>query len=381
MMVEAEVAAAGVKHPAILAVMRTTPRHEFVPPDVRQYAYLDMALPIGEHQTISPPFIVGYMTQQLDPRPTDNVLEIGTGSGYQAAILSGLVKQVYTIEIEKPLAQRAGKAFKRLGYKNITAKLGDGYQGWSEHAPFDKIIVTCSPSNVPQPLVDQLREGGRIVIPLGQRFQQTLYAMKKQDGKLVVESREPTFFVPMTGTAESLRRDPSLPPVTTLVNGNFEDLLDTDRPAGWYYVRQATIEPGGPTPNAGHCMTFSNRVPGRGSQALQAIGVDGRQVTELVVDVWVQAKDVKEGQTNEQRAKVLVSFFNDDRSPVGQQSVGPWTGSIDWIRRTARLKVPPDARVAIIGIGLLGATGQLSCDELTIRAGGQPVRQALGAKR
>lgn len=367
MMVEAEVAAAGVKHPAILAVMRTTPRHEFVPADVRQYAYLDMALPIGQHQTISPPFIVAYMTQQLDPRPTDKVLEIGTGSGYQAAILSGLVKQVYTIEIEKPLAQRAGAAFTRLGYKNITAKLGDGYQGWAEHAPFDKIIVTCSPSNIPQPLVEQLQEGGRIVIPLGERYQQTLYSFVKQDGKLVVEKSEPTFFVPMTGKAEALRGDKSTGPITALVNGNFEEQLDDGRPAGWYYVRQATLDATGPTAKAKHCLAFSNRVPGRNSQALQAIGVDGDQVHELVVEVWVQAKNVAQGQSPEQQGKVLLSFFDDDRLPVGQQVVGPWTGSFDWTRRTARLKVPREARVAIIAIGLLGATGELACDELTIR--------------
>ncbi|HEV3137694.1 MAG TPA: protein-L-isoaspartate O-methyltransferase, partial [Pirellulales bacterium] len=129
LMVESEVAAAGVKSPQILAVMRVTPRHEFVPADMRQYAYLDMALPIGEHQTISPPFVVAYMTQQLDPRPTDTVLEIGTGSGYQAAVLSGLVKRVYTIEIEPVLAQRAATVFKKLGYTNIELKTGDGYQG------------------------------------------------------------------------------------------------------------------------------------------------------------------------------------------------------------------------------------------------------------
>ena len=136
------------------------PRHEFVPADVRPYAYMDMALPIGDQQTISPPFIVAWMTQQLDPRPTDRVLEIGTGSGYQAAVLAGLVKEVYTIEIEPP-AGRAGRRDVSTGSttSNIHLKTGDGYQGWAEHAPFDKIIVTCSPEKIPRPLVDQLREG------------------------------------------------------------------------------------------------------------------------------------------------------------------------------------------------------------------------------
>ena len=367
MMVEAEVAAAGVKNPAILAVMRATPRHEFVPAEVRQYAYLDMALPIGEHQTISPPFIVASMTQQLDLRSNDRVLEIGTGSGYQAAILSGLVKEVYSIEIQPKLGKRANDTFKRLGYKNIQTKIGDGYLGWSEHAPFDKIIVTCSPEKVPKPLIEQLREGGRVVVPLGERYQQTLYTMKKQNGRLEVESREPTFFVPMTGQAESLRIKPGAESFTELVNGDFEKLLESDKPAGWYYVRQAAVSQSGAKPVGGHCITFNNRVPGRSSQALQAIGVDGRQVAELDVELWVQAHDIEQGQSPDQRAKVLVNFFDENRMPVGQQAVGPWGGSFDWQPRAARLQVPAQARVAIVAVGLLGATGELSCDRLGIR--------------
>ncbi|HEX3727568.1 MAG TPA: protein-L-isoaspartate(D-aspartate) O-methyltransferase [Pirellulales bacterium] len=376
MMVESEIATAGIKQPAILAVMRSTPRHEFVPAEVRQYAYYDLALPIGAHQTISPPYIVAWMTTQLDPRPRDKVLEIGTGSGYQAAVLGGLASEVYTIEIEKTLAQRAGAAFQRLGYKNITLKIGDGFQGWPEHAPFDKIILTCSPEKIPQPLVAQLREGGRLVAPVGERFQQTLYVMEKRDGRLVTKSREPTFFVPMTGQAESLRVDRSTGPMTALVNGDFEELLNADQPAGWYYVRQATVDDRGPTPDAKHCLTFVNRIAGQNSQALQAIGVDGHQVSELVISLWVQAEGVKNGPTTDERARLLVSFFDENRSPVGQQSVGPWTGSFAWARRGARIKVPSEARVAIVALGLLGATGQLACDQIEIRpAGGRVAKK------
>ncbi|HEV3137198.1 MAG TPA: protein-L-isoaspartate(D-aspartate) O-methyltransferase, partial [Pirellulales bacterium] len=291
----------------------------------------------------------------------------GTGSGYQAAILSGLVKDVYTIEIVEALGKAAAKVLKDLKYENVHAKIGDGYQGWSEHAPFDKIIVTCSPEKVPRQLVEQLREGGRIEIPLGERYQQTLYAMKKQDGKLVVESREPTFFVPMTGQAESLRGGKPLLPLSELSNGDFERELDPGKPAGWYYVRQAKLDTGGPLATAKHCITFNNRVPGRSSQALQAIGVDGREVAELEVELWVQARNVGPGQSADQQAKALVTFFDEDRMPAGQQAVGPWDGSFDWQRRSARLKVPPTARVAIIALGLLGATGELSCDQLAVR--------------
>ena len=204
-MVDEEIVAAGVKNPRVIAAMRATPRHEFVPPNLWPNAYYDMALPIGEGQTISPPFIVAYMTEAIDPQPKDKVLEIGTGSGYQAAVLSGLVQEVYTIEIVESLGKRAAKTLKRLKYENVHTKVGDGYLGWPEHAPFDKIIVTCSPEKVPQALVDQLKEGGRMVIPVGERYQQTLYLLKKTDGKMLREPLLPVIFVPMTGKAEENR--------------------------------------------------------------------------------------------------------------------------------------------------------------------------------
>src|SRR5262249_48250810 len=152
----------------------------FVSAELRPKAYLDQSLPIGHKQTISPPFIVAYMTETIDPQPTDRVLEIGTGSGYQAAVLANIVKEVYTIEIVEALGKQAAKRLKELGYANVRAKIGDGYKGWPEHAPFDKIIVTCSPEEVPQPLVDQLREGGKMMIPLGERYQQVFYQFEKQ---------------------------------------------------------------------------------------------------------------------------------------------------------------------------------------------------------
>src|SRR5262245_45958760 len=187
-MVDKEIVAAGVKNERVVRAMRDTPRHEFVRPDERGRAYLDMALPIGSGQTISPPFVVASMTEAIDPQPGDRVLEIGTGSGYQAAVLSPLVTDVYTIEIVEPLARRATQTLKRLKYKNVHTRAGDGYKGWPEAAPFDKIIVTCSPEKVPQPLVEQLRDGGLMVIPVGERYQQTLYLMRKADGKLKSEA-------------------------------------------------------------------------------------------------------------------------------------------------------------------------------------------------
>ena len=151
-MVDEEVIGAGIKNPGVIQSMRITPRHEFVPTILIGRAYFDMSLPIGDHQTISPPMLVGYMSEQLDPQPNDRVLEIGTGSGYQAAVLSPLVKEVYSIEIVEALGKRAEQTLMRLKYKNVFTKIGDGYLGWPEKAPFDKIIVTCSPEKVPPAL-------------------------------------------------------------------------------------------------------------------------------------------------------------------------------------------------------------------------------------
>lgn len=185
-MVDEEIVAAGVTNPRVIRAVRMVPRHEHVPTSQRRYSYLDMALPIGNAQTISPPFVVAFMTEAIDPQPEDKVLEIGTGSGYQAAILSHLVKEVYTIEIVEPLGKQAAKVLEK--YPNVHAKIGDGYQGWPEHAPFDKIIVTCSPEDVPPKLIEQLKEGGRMIVPVGQRYQQNLYLFRKQGGKLTREA-------------------------------------------------------------------------------------------------------------------------------------------------------------------------------------------------
>jgi protein-L-isoaspartate(D-aspartate) O-methyltransferase len=194
--------AEGIADEKVLDVMLRVPRHEFVPSDQRPFAYDDEPLPIGEDQTISAPYIVAFMTWKLAPKPTDSVLEIGTGSGYQAAVLSPLVKRVYTIEIVESLGKSAEDRLKRLGYANVSVRVGDGYQGWPEHAPFDKIIVTCAPTHPPQPLIDQLKEGGTMVIPFGELWAQDLYILTKRGGKVEQQSVLPVRFVPMTGEAQ-----------------------------------------------------------------------------------------------------------------------------------------------------------------------------------
>ncbi|RYD48630.1 MAG: protein-L-isoaspartate(D-aspartate) O-methyltransferase, partial [Verrucomicrobiaceae bacterium] len=199
-MVAEQIERRGVKDPRVLEAMRKVPRHEFVPEEGRLEAYDDRPLPIGHGQTISQPYIVALMTEALGLKGTEKVLEVGTGSGYQAAVLSGLAKEVFTIEIVEPLGKQSAEVLKRLGYKNVTARIGDGYRGWREEAPFDAIIVTCAPDAVPEPLVHQLAEGGRMIIPVGPEGKaQQLVLLKKRHGKLHQQEILPVRFVPMTG--------------------------------------------------------------------------------------------------------------------------------------------------------------------------------------
>ena len=201
-MVYSQIERRGITNPRVLNAMRAVPRHEFVPAQNRHHSYEDHPLPIGYNQTISQPYIVAAMTDALKLSPADTVLEIGTGSGYQAAVLAEIVSNVYSIEIIKELAERATRDLSRLGYTNVIVRCGDGYAGWEEYAPFDAIIVTCAPDKIPTPLIDQLADGGRIVIPVGGGFGQQLIRVTKKDGTLEKEYLMGVIFVPMTGKAQ-----------------------------------------------------------------------------------------------------------------------------------------------------------------------------------
>ncbi len=197
-MVEDQIERRGVKDDRVLHAMREVPRHEFVPNHLKKYAYADEPLPIGEDQTISQPYIVAYMTEYLRLGEEDIVLEIGTGSGYQAAVLAEIVDTVYTIEIVDVLAKRAEKTLKRLGYENVLVKRGDGYAGWPEHAPYDAIIITAAPTKIPQPLLNQLKIGGFMILPLGD-YSQELVLIEKNIKGFEQKTLLPVRFVPMTG--------------------------------------------------------------------------------------------------------------------------------------------------------------------------------------
>ena len=204
-MVATQISARGITDPATLAAMRAVPRHEFVPAQLRDEAYEDYPLPIGHGQTISQPFIVAFMTQAIRPRPGEKILEVGSGRGYQAAVLAQTDADVYTVEIVEPLAELARKTLDRLGYKKAHVLHGDGYRGWPEHAPYDAIVVTCAPEKVPSDLIAQLKDGGRMIVPVGGGMEQELVLLRKRDDTVEQQSILPVRFVPMTGEAQKTR--------------------------------------------------------------------------------------------------------------------------------------------------------------------------------
>jgi protein-L-isoaspartate(D-aspartate) O-methyltransferase len=198
-MVESQIKARGVEDTKVLEAMKKVPRHEFVPNNYRSAAYQDRPLSIGQGQTISQPYIVGFMTAAINPDPEDVVLEIGTGSGYQAAVLAEIVDEVYTLEIVPELGERSKKLLKSLGYKNVHAKVADGYHGWLEHAPFDAIVVTAAAEEIPKPLIEQLADPGRMIIPVGPQFEvQYLVLVTKKKGKVKMQNLFAVRFVPFT---------------------------------------------------------------------------------------------------------------------------------------------------------------------------------------
>jgi len=368
-MVDVAVKGAGVTDQRVLDSMMATPRHEFVPKKIRRtQSYLDAGVPIGESQTISSPFIVAYMTQELDPQPTDKVLEIGTGSGYQAAILSPLVKEVYSIEIVEKLGKTAAKVLKKLKYENVFTKIGDGYKGWEEHAPFDKIIVTCSPEDIPQPLIDQLKEGGTIVVPMGERHQQTLYLMEKVEGKMVRRALRPTLFVPMTGKAEDVRQvlpDPTKP---QLINGDFEEGLDEAGFAkGWYYQRQLELIDQA-APSGKHFVQFKNNVPGQLAQVMQGFAIDGKQVSVVKFSITFACENIVVGPRRNDLPVAALSFYDAERKELSMQLIGPFHGTRDWGTMSRNIRVPNSAKEAIVRIGLFGATGTAKFDNISVEA-------------
>ena len=366
-MVREDIAASGVTDTRVLESMRLTPRHEFVTTAQRPLAYFDMSLPIGERQTISGPFVVAYMTEQLDPKPTDRVLEIGTGSGYQAAILSPLVGTVYSIEIHDALGRRARSTLRRLGYTNVVTKIGDGFMGWEEKGPFDKIIVTCSPEEIPLPLINQLIEDGIMIIPVGERYEQTLVRLQKRAGELERTDLVPSLFVPMTGQAEERRAVLPNGAQPCLANSSFEECLpDSKTPTAWYYGRQEVFLENNTSPDGQRHLLLKNSEPGRPAHIFQGFPIDGRSVRELKISYRVRVLELGSGRIPTEKPGVAIRFFNERRTRSTRLVAPLRILKSDWGLVTSSILVPAWSREAILQVGLMGATGQIEFDEIRI---------------
>ncbi|MDR0336236.1 MAG: protein-L-isoaspartate(D-aspartate) O-methyltransferase [Planctomycetaceae bacterium] len=371
----------GLENPDVIDVMKRIPRHRFVPPLHQSIAYWDQAIAIGHAQTISPPYIVAFMTEQLTPKPNDKVLEIGTGSGYQAAVLSLLVRDVYTIEIVESLGNQAKKLIETLGMDNVHVRIGDGYQGWSEAAPFDSIIVTCSPESIPQPLIDQLREGGRMIIPVGERFQQSFYLCKKINGKLNKERLSQTLFVPMTGEAEeqrSIQPDAKNP---AIVGGNFDEVRQDGSPIGWHYVRNVEILTVNDAPNGNKIARFTKKLEKKSStdknqspqeqpsvaQMLQGFALDGREVSKLKIEYWIRGQQVVARRGHVMTPTGVISFFDEHRRQIAEIPLGSCKGTFAWEKVSRQIAVKPETREAVLLLGLPLATGQLDVHNISVQ--------------
>ncbi|MDR3182828.1 MAG: protein-L-isoaspartate(D-aspartate) O-methyltransferase [Planctomycetaceae bacterium] len=363
----------GITNAAVIDAMKRIPRHQFISAQNQKQAYWDQAIAIGEGQTISPPYIVAFMTQQLETKPADKVLEIGTGSGYQAAVLSLLVKEVYSIEIIESLGKQAETRLDWLGFHNVHVRIGDGYKGWKEVAPFDSIIVTCSPDSIPQPLIEQLKEGGRMIIPVGERYQQAFYLCRKINGQLQKERLQQVLFVPMTGEA-SERTTANTDGKPRLTNGNFNELNDDGTPVGWHYVRNAAVvEPQSPQPAVRFVRkkperVDGNPVPAAVTQMLQGFALDGQKVKKLRIEYALRGEDVVAWQGAVMTPTALLSLFDENRKQAALIPLGRCTGTFDWRLVSQDIAVPPKSREAVLLLGLPVASGQVEIRSVKISA-------------
>ena len=380
-MVDKEIVAAGVTNERVIRAMRDTPRHEFVPANQRRvrlsrHGPADRRRPddlAAVHRGLHD---AGDRSAAHRPRAGDRHRQRLPGGRAQPAG----ERRVHDRDrrAAQPAARRA--TLKRLGYKNVFTRAGDGYKGWPEAAPFDKIIVTCSPEEVPQPLVDQLREGGLMIIPVGERYQQNLYLMRKVSGKLKSEALRATLFVPMTGEAEAQRAVKPDPEESTNRQRQLRRRARRRRrqqangrtakePAGWHYQRQLTLQAEcADAPDGKSYVTFHNAEPGRGSHALQGFAVDGREVSTLrliLLGPRRQHPPRRASQTNCRRSSSRSTTSAARRSAKNRSAHSP-APSLG-VDEDKSLRVPLRAREAILRIGLLGAVGELSLDDLRLQ--------------
>jgi protein-L-isoaspartate(D-aspartate) O-methyltransferase len=368
LMVQEEIAAQGIENERLLEAMREVPREQFLPLSRRNLAYINVAITYGDGQIVLPPLVTAHLIEQLNPQKNDKVLVIGPGSGYSTALLSRMAREVYAVEIDPAVAKMAEETLARLKYTNVKLRVGDGFEGWKEHAPYQRIIVECSPDSVPKALVEQLAEGGMLLVPTGDEFDQTMHLCKKENGKLTTLSLWPTLLLPMKGKAEELRSQSEMPRDPSILNGGFEELVPKtkDIPAHWAYVRQGRAIADEFCPEGKNSLAFVNITAGAAATALQAFPVDGKKVSELSFACKVWGKDIRPGQNRQQLPRVEVRFFDEKRRLVGGDWMGGWHLTFDWLGKEHVFSVPRTAKFAVLRIGLGGATGEIRFDDLRL---------------
>ncbi len=281
-------------------------------------------------------------------------------------MLSPLVKDVYSIEIVKELGEKATKVLHRLGYKNVHTKIGDGYQGWAEHAPVRQDHRHCSPENVPQPLIDQLTDGGLMIIPVGERYQQTLMRMRKKGDALEKEALRPTLFVPMTGAAEDARKiqaDPAHPTRSMEISKSIHE----DRRCARLVLQRGMVwNADKHSPSGEHYVSFNNDEAGTPTTLLQGFAIDGEVVRKLKIAAFVRTQHVTVGQAADEWPAITIQFFDSKRERLALNWIGPFKGTFAWSEREKEFDVPINTKEAIISIGLFGAVGRVSFDNVRI---------------
>lgn len=367
-MVNEEIAAQGIENQKLLEAMREVPRELFIPLHKRDLAYLNVAITYGDGNVILPPLVTAHLIEKLDPQKNDKVLVIGAGSGYSTALISRMSREVYAVEIDRAVATTAEETLRSLKYTNVKLRVGDGFEGWKEHAPYQRIIVECSPDSVPRPLVDQLAEEGTLLVPTGSEFDQTMYLCKKVNGELTTLSLWPTLLVPMKGKAEELRSHSGLLRTPSILNGGFEEIVPStkDVPTNWAYVRQGNVVEDSSCPEGSHALSFVNVTRGVAATAIQAFPVDGKNVSELTLACKIWGKDIRPGQNRQQLPRMEVRFYDEKLRYVGGDWMGGWNMTFSWVKKDHVFNVPRPAKFAVLRIGLGGATGEIRFDDIRL---------------
>ena len=362
-MVDEEIVAAGVKNPRVIEAMRDTPRHEFVPLDQRKNAYYDMALPIGEGQTISPPFVVAYMTEELDPQPDRQ----GAGNRHRQRLSGGRAGRAGARGLHhrdrRAVGPQGGEDAETAALRQRARQGGRRLQGLAGARPLRQdhrhLLAGKGAAGLGR---SNCKEGGRMVVPVGERYQQTLYLLKKGDGQNGVReaAADAVRAHDRPGRGSGARSSPTRPVRPSTTAASSTSAGDPPLPAGWHYQRQLKLVAGNEAPRARTTSLFSNATPGRGCQALQGFAVDGRKVPQLELSACVRGKDIRPGQNPPPNAGHGHYLLRRERASIGEAGMGPWRGTFDWQAELKRIDVPSKAREAVMRIGLLGAVGELS---------------------